>query len=78
LLAELVRVTSPFVCKLAEEVAAFGVFGCFGGASAFVRVLLVEASEQHGTYFLSSPRGHPTLCTEDLWQRPRNGEIMDW
>jgi hypothetical protein len=48
LLAELVGIASPFVCELEEEGAAFGVFGLFGRASAFVGVTFVELSE-HGS-----------------------------
>jgi hypothetical protein len=49
LLAQLVGVASPFGGELEEQGAATGVFGLFGGASAFVRVLVVETSERHGS-----------------------------
>jgi hypothetical protein len=49
LLTQLVGVASPFGGELEEQGAATGVFGLFGGASAFVRVLVVETSERHGS-----------------------------
>jgi hypothetical protein len=47
-LAQFVGVASPFGGELEEQDAATGVFGLFGGASAFVSMLVVETSERHG------------------------------
>jgi len=40
-LAQLLGVAPPFIGELEEQGAAIGIIGLFGGASAFVRVLLV-------------------------------------
>lgn len=49
LLAQLLGISSPLVGELEEQGAAFWVFGLLSGANAFVRVLLVELSEGHGS-----------------------------
>jgi hypothetical protein len=51
-------VVSPLVGDLEKQGAAPGVVGRFGGANAFLRVLLVEVSERHGSY--PSARKGPT------------------
>ena len=61
LLAQALGVASPLVGELEEESAAVGIFGLLSGASAFLRVLLVEASERHGSSSIQV-RGKPTLA----------------
>ena len=60
LLAQLLGVASPLVGELEEQSAPCGVAGRFGGASAFLRVLLVEVSERHGSSSIQV-RGGPTI-----------------
>ena len=59
LLAQSLGVASPLVGELEEQGAACGVVRRFGGPSAFLRVLLVEASERHGSPSIQV-RGSPT------------------
>ena len=54
-------VLPPLIRKHEEQRAVFGVFGLLRGASAFLRVLVIEASERHGTIFqISSAKGPDT------------------
>jgi hypothetical protein len=48
-LAQFLGVSPPFSGELEEERAAAWVIGLFGGANAFLRMLVVETSERHGT-----------------------------
>jgi hypothetical protein len=72
LLAQSLGVASPLVGELEEQSAPCGVVGRFGGASAFLRVLLVEASERHGSSSIqvrggptTYPAGHPIGVSRD-------------
>src|SRR5262249_38054900 len=48
LLAQLLGVAPPLVGEPEQQSAACGIVRRFGGASAFLRMLLVEAHECHG------------------------------
>ena len=68
-LAQFLGVSPPFVGELEKQGATSRVFGLLGGASAVVRVLLVELSERHGSSSIqvrgrpdSCPAGHPLVC----------------
>ena len=51
-------VLPPLIRKHEEQRAVFGVFGLLRGASAFLRVPVIEASERHGTIFqITSAKG---------------------
>ena len=50
-------VLPPLMRKHEEQRAVFGVFGLLRGASAFLRVPVIEASERHGTIFQISSEG---------------------
>jgi hypothetical protein len=55
-------VLPPLIRKHEEQRAVFGVFSLLRGASAFLRVPVIEASERHGTIFqLSSAKAPDTL-----------------
>jgi hypothetical protein len=65
-------VLPPLIRKHEEQRAVFGVFGLLRGASAFLRVLVIEASERHGTIFqISSAKGPDTslaiTLTDSSW-----------
>jgi hypothetical protein len=52
---------SPFVDELNEHGAMAWVVGALGGESAFVGVVVVELSEEHGR-FPGGAEGGPTPC----------------
>jgi hypothetical protein len=65
-LAQFLSVSPPFIGELEEERAAAWVIGLFGGANAFLRVLVVETSERHGTVPFQRGRRPESLSANTL------------